>query len=101
PAGILQSPFFDKSFDAAVNYGGIGCVIAHEFTHAFDDQGSQFDGDGNMNNWWTEEDLKAFREKQKLIIAQYNQYTILDTLHLNGELTVGENIADLGGVSIA
>jgi len=101
PAGILQSPFFDKSFDAAVNYGGIGCVIAHEFTHAFDDQGSQFDGDGNMNNWWTENDLNAFKEKQKLIIVQYNQYTVLDTLHLNGELTVGENIADLGGVSIA
>ncbi|MDQ3019265.1 MAG: M13 family metallopeptidase [Bacteroidota bacterium] len=101
PAGILQAPFFDKSFDAAVNYGVIGCVIAHEFTHAFDDQGSQFDGDGNMNNWWTENDLKAFKEKQKLIIDQYNQYTILDTVHLNGELTVGENIADLGGVSIS
>lgn len=101
PAGILQSPFFDEKFDAAVNYGGIGCVIAHEFTHAFDDQGSQFDGDGNMNNWWDEDDLLAFKEKQKLIIEQYNQYTILDTLHLNGELTVGENIADLGGVSIA
>lgn len=101
PSGILQAPFFDENFDAAVNYGAIGCVIAHEFTHAFDDQGSQYDADGNLNNWWTAEDLKQFKEKQKLIIAQYNQYKILDTLRLNGELTVGENIADLGGVSIA
>jgi predicted metalloendopeptidase len=97
----LQPPFFAEHFDAAVNYGAIGCVIAHEFTHAFDDQGSQYDADGNLNNWWSEEDWKQFEEKQKLIIAQYDAYTILDTLHLNGALTVGENIADLGGVSVA
>jgi putative endopeptidase len=101
PAGILQPPFFHESFDDAVNYGAIGAVIAHEFTHAFDDQGSQYDGDGKLDNWWTEEDLKKFKEKQKQVIEQYNEYTVLDGLHLNGALTVGENIADLGGVSIA
>jgi len=101
PAGILQPPFFHESFDDAVNYGGIGSVIAHEFTHAFDDQGSQYDADGKLSNWWTAEDLKRFQEKQKLIIEQFNAYTVLDNLHLNGTLTVGENIADLGGVSIA
>ena len=101
PAGILQPPFFHESFDDAVNYGGIGSVIAHEFTHAFDDEGSQYDADGKLNNWWTTEDLKRFKEKQKLIIEQFNAYTVLDNLPLNGALTVGENIADLGGVSIA
>lgn len=100
-AGILQPPFFHESFDDAVNYGAIGSVIAHEFTHAFDDQGSQYDGDGKLSNWWTAEDLKKFQEKQKLIIEQYNNYTVLGDLNLNGTLTVGENIADLGGVSIA
>ncbi len=101
PAGILQSPFFHESFDDAVNYGAIGSVIAHEFTHAFYDQGSQYDADGKLSNWWTAEDLKRFQEKQKLLVEQFNAYTVLDNLHLNGTLTVGENIADLGGVSIA
>lgn len=101
PAGILQPPFFHESFDDAVNYGAIGAVIAHEFTHAFDDEGSQFDGDGKLSNWWTEEDLKKFKEKQQQIIEQYNEYTVLDGVNWNGTLTVGENIADLGGVSIA
>ncbi|MGH9948606.1 MAG: M13 family metallopeptidase, partial [Pyrinomonadaceae bacterium] len=101
PAGILQPPFFHESFDDAVNYGAIGGVIAHEFTHAFDDEGSQYDADGKLSNWWTAEDLKRFQEKQKLIIEQFNAYTVLDDLHLNGTLTVGENIADLGGLSIA
>ena len=101
PAGILQPPFFEENFDAAVNYGSIGSVIAHELTHAFDDQGSQYNADGNLNNWWEEIGLQRFKEKQKLIIAQYNAYTILDTLHLNGTLSVGENIADLGGLNIA
>jgi putative endopeptidase len=101
PAGILQPPFFHESFDDAVNYGAIGSVIAHEFTHAFDDQGSQYDALGKLSNWWDSADAKNFREKQHLIIEQYNAYTVLDGLHLNGELTVGENIADLGGVSIA
>jgi putative endopeptidase len=101
PAGILQPPFYHESFDDAVNYGAIGAVIAHEFTHAFDDQGSQFEGDGKLENWWTEEDLKKFKEKQKQVIEQYNEYTVLDGVNWNGTLTVGENIADLGGVSIA
>ena len=101
PAGILQPPFFYESFDDAVNYGAIGSVIAHEFTHAFDDQGSQYDADGKLSNWWAAEDLKRFQEKQKLIIEQFNDYIVLDNLRLNGALTVGENIADLGGVSIA
>lgn len=101
PAGILQPPFFHESFDDGINYGAIGSVIAHEFTHAFDDQGSQYDADGKLSNWWTAEDLKQFQEKQKLIIEQFNAYTVLDNLRLNGALTVGENIADLGGVSIA
>ncbi len=90
PAGICNLLFSSEGFDAAVNYnyGAIGCVIAHEFTYAFDDQGIQYDADGNLNNWWTEEDLKKFKEKQELITAQYNAYTILDTLHLNGALTI-------------
>jgi putative endopeptidase len=101
PAGILQPPFFNESFDDAVNYGAIGSVIAHEFTHAFDDQGSQYDPEGKLANWWDSTDARRFHEKQILMIDQYNAYTVLDGLHLNGELTVGENIADLGGVSIS
>ncbi|HYN83718.1 MAG TPA: M13 family metallopeptidase [Pyrinomonadaceae bacterium] len=101
PAAILQPPVFHESFDRAVNYGGIGSVIAHEFTHAFDDEGSQYDGDGRLANWWTAEDLARFKEKQRLVVEQYSGYTALDGLRLNGELTVGENIADLGGVHVA
>ena len=101
PAGILQPPFFDMNADDAVNYGGIGAVIAHELTHGFDDQGSQYDFEGNLKNWWTEEDLAKFKVKTDKIIAQFNEYTVLDTVHVNGALTVGENIADLGGVTIA
>ena len=101
PAGILQPPFFDFTADDAVNYGAIGAVIGHELTHGFDDQGSQFDAEGNLSNWWTEEDLKKFKEKTKAIIEQYSNYTVLNNVKVNGELTVGENIADLGGVTIA
>jgi putative endopeptidase len=101
PAGILQPPFFHESFDDAVNYGAIGCVIAHEFTHAFDDQGSQYDAEGRLRNWWTDDDLRRFKIKQKLVSDQYNGYTVLDSLRMNGALTVGENIADLGGVTVA
>jgi putative endopeptidase len=101
PAGILQTPYFDMYADDAVNYGGIGMVIGHEFTHAFDDQGAQYDKDGNVSNWWTEEDYTKFKAKTQQIIDQYNEYTVLDDVHLNGALTVGENTADNGGVAIA
>lgn len=101
PAGILQFPYFDLHADDAINYGGIGMVIGHEFTHAFDDQGAQFDKDGNVKNWWSETDYEKFKAKTQLIIDRYSTYTVLDSLHLKGALTVGENTADNGGVSIA
>jgi putative endopeptidase len=101
PAGILQPPFFNMNADDAVNYGAIGVVIGHEMTHGFDDQGRKFDKDGNLNDWWTEEDLQKFDERTKLIVDQYDNYKILDTLHVDGKLTLGENIADLGGLNIA
>ncbi len=101
PAGILQAPYFDLYADDAVNYGGIGMVIGHEFTHAFDDQGAQYDKEGNVKNWWTEEDYTKFKAKTQQIIEQYDSFTVLDSLHLKGALTVGENTADNGGISIA
>ncbi len=101
PAGILQFPYFDLNADDAINYGGIGMVIGHELTHAFDDQGAQFDKDGNVKNWWTEEDYEKFKAKTQLVIDRYSSYTVLDGLHLKGGLTVGENTADNGGISIA
>ena len=101
PAGILQPPFFNPDADDAVNYGAIGVVIGHEMTHGFDDQGSLFDKDGNMNNWWTDEDRAAFVAKTKVLADQYSAVEILPGVHANGELTLGENIADHGGVSIA
>jgi predicted metalloendopeptidase len=101
PAGILQPPFFNAKADDAVNYGGIGGVIGHEMTHGFDDQGRQFDAQGNLKNWWTPEDLKNFEERSQKIVAQFDGYTLLDGLHVNGRLTEGENIADLGGSKIA
>jgi putative endopeptidase len=101
PAGILQSPYFDLYADDAVNYGGIGMVIGHEFTHAFDDQGAQFDKNGNVSNWWTEADYTKFKEKTKQVIDQYDAFTVLDSVHLKGALTVGENTADNGGIAIA
>ncbi len=101
PAGILQYPFFDFSADDAVNYGGIGAVIGHEMTHGFDDQGRQYDADGNLKDWWTEDDAKKFTDKADVVIKQFNSYTVLDTVHVNGELTLGENLADLGGLAIA
>jgi putative endopeptidase len=101
PAGILQPPFFDPKADDAVNYGGIGMVIGHELTHGFDDSGRRFDAEGNLRDWWTPEDAKKFKERAALIAAQYDSYTILDNLHINGKLTLGENIADLGGLKIA
>ena len=101
PAGILQFPYFDFSADDAINYGGIGMVIGHEMTHAFDDQGAQFDKDGNVKNWWTKEDYGKFREKTKRVIDLYSSFTVLDTVHIKGALTVGENAADNGGMAIA
>jgi len=101
PAGILQFPFFDFEADDAVNYGGIGAVIGHEMTHGFDDQGRQFAADGNLKDWWTKADADKFKTKADEVVAQYNGFTVLDTLHVNGRLTLGENLADLGGLSIA
>jgi putative endopeptidase len=101
PAGILQFPFFDMNADDAVNYGGIGAVIGHEISHGFDDSGSQYDKDGNLKNWWTAEDLAKFKEKSKALQAQFDAYTVLDTIHVNGKLTMGENIGDLGGLNAA
>lgn len=101
PAGIMQPPFFDPQADDAVNYARIGAVIGHEITHGFDDQGAQFDAEGNLKNWWTKEDSLKFSDKTKIVINQFNEYVAIDTLHVIGELTVGENIADLGGFTIA
>lgn len=101
PAAILQPPFFDLAADAAVNYGSIGSVIGHEITHGFDDQGAKFDGKGNMKTWWTDEDRKRFDAKAKILKEQFDSYTVADGVKVNGQLTLGENIADLGGASIA
>ncbi|MBB5285223.1 putative endopeptidase [Rhabdobacter roseus] len=101
PAGILQFPFFDPNADDAINYGGIGAVIGHEISHGFDDSGSQYDKDGYLRNWWTDEDRQKFMERANQIVEQYNKYTVLDTLHVNGKLTLGENIGDLGGLNAA
>ncbi len=101
PAAILQPPFFDPKADDAVNYGAIGVVIGHEMTHGFDDQGRQYDKDGNLNNWWTEEDAANFKAKTKILIDEYSNFVVLDSLHVNGALTLGENIADNGGLFIA
>jgi putative endopeptidase len=101
PAGILQFPYFDFAADDAINYGGIGMVIGHELTHAFDDQGAQYDKDGNVKNWWTKGDYEKFRAKTNAVISLYSSFTVLDTLHIKGGLTVGENTADNGGVAIA
>jgi putative endopeptidase len=101
PAGILQFPFFDKNADDAVNYGAIGMVIGHEMTHGFDDQGRQYDKDGNLKDWWTPTDAKKFKSKVQVLIDQYNKFTVLNGVHVNGKLTQGEDLADIGGISIA
>ena len=101
PAGILRFPFFDFEADDAINYGGIGAVIGHEMTHGFDDQGRQFDGDGNLHDWWSKADADEFKKRADEVVDQYNGFVILDTLHVNGKLTLGENLADLGGLNIA
>ncbi|MBV1907232.1 MAG: M13 family metallopeptidase, partial [Pseudomonadales bacterium] len=101
PASILQPPFFNVLADDAVNYGGIGAVIGHEIGHGFDDQGRKFDGDGNLRDWWTEVDSARFEKLKDKLAAQYNSYVVIDDLTVNGEFTSGENIGDLGGLSIA
>jgi putative endopeptidase len=101
PAGILQPPFFDVTLDDAVNYGAIGVVIGHEITHGYDDQGRKYDAEGNLNEWWTEADGKEFDRRAQKVVDQYNGYEALPGLKVNGRLTLGENIADLGGTSLA
>jgi putative endopeptidase len=101
PAGILQYPYFDLYADDAINYGGIGMVIGHELTHAFDDQGAQYDKDGNVKNWWTKDDFEKFQAKTQQVIDRYSTFTVLDSMHVKGGLTVGENTADNGGINIA
>jgi len=101
PAGILQPPFFDVAADDAVNYGAIGMVIGHEMTHGFDDQGRRFDSNGNMRDWWTKEDAAEFNKRTRLLIDQYNRFIAIDDVHVNGELTLGENLADFGGLTLS
>ncbi len=101
PAAILQPPYFDNNADDALNYGGIGMVIGHEITHTFDDQGAQFDKEGNVKSWWTKDDYAKFKAKTQKVIDLYNTFVVLDSVHVKGAMTVGENAADVGGVSIA
>jgi putative endopeptidase len=101
PAAILQAPFFSENADPALNYGAIGAVIGHEITHGFDDNGSKYDSKGNLNSWWTENDRKQFDARTNVLVEQFNKYKVADSLYVNGKLTLGENIADLGGLSIA
>lgn len=101
PAAILQAPFFNMAADDAVNYGGIGAVIGHEMGHGFDDQGSKYDATGNLRNWWTDKDLQEFSTRTKALVDQYANYQVFEDLNVNGELTLGENIGDLSGVTIA
>jgi len=101
PAGILQPPFFDMTMDDAVNYGAIGVVIGHEITHGYDDQGRKRDADGNLNDWWTEADAREFEARSQVVVDQYSAFEALPGLQVNGKLTLGENLADIGGVNIA
>ncbi|MCR6495727.1 M13 family peptidase [Thermomonas sp. S9] len=101
PAAILQPPFFDPKADPALNYGGIGAVIGHEMMHGYDDQGSQFDAQGNFNNWWTQADRAGFDARTAKLVRQFDDYVAIDGLHVKGQLTLGENIADLGGLNVA
>jgi endothelin-converting enzyme/putative endopeptidase len=101
PAGILQPPFYNRESDEEINYGGIGMVMGHELTHGFDDEGRKFDGHGNLHDWWSPQVGKEFDERAACIVRQYDGYVSVDDLHLNGKLTLGENIADLGGLTLA
>src|SRR4029078_5308632 len=100
PAGILQPPLFDRRFIAAVNFGAMGSVMGHELTHGFDDEGSQFDAAGNLRNWWSESTGKLFKDQTKCVVDQYSGYEAVPGVRLNGELTAGENIADIGGLKL-
>jgi putative endopeptidase len=102
PAGILQPPFYNTNADDAVNYGAMGAVIGHEMTHGFDDQGRQFDAEGNLRDWWTPADAGAYKQRAQRVSDQFDAYTVVDSVtHVNGKLTLGENIADLGGLTVA
>jgi putative endopeptidase len=101
PAGIMQPPFFDPKADDAVNYGGMGAVIGHEITHGFDDRGRQSDAEGNLRDWWTKEDAEKFTQRADMVGAQYSAFSPLDSVYVNGKLTMGENLADFGGLNIA
>jgi putative endopeptidase len=101
PAGILQPPFYNPDADDAVNYGAMGAVIGHEMTHGFDDEGRQYDRDGNLKDWWTKQDAARFQAQAEKVVRQFDGYTVLDSLHVNGKLTLGENIADFGGLTVA
>ena len=101
PAGILQAPYFDNEADDALNYGGIGMVIGHELTHTFDDQGAQYDKEGNVKDWWTKDDYTQFKSRIQQVINQYDQFTVLDNVPINGAMTVGENTADIAGIAVA
>ena len=101
PAGILQPPFFDAKMDDAVNFGATaGGTVGHEMTHGFDDEGRQYDGKGNLTDWWTKEDAAKFKARAQCLVDQYSSYVAVDKLHINGKLTLGENVADLGGVRL-
>jgi endothelin-converting enzyme/putative endopeptidase len=101
PAGILQPPFFDNAAPAGSNYGAIGLVMGHELTHGFDDEGRQFDGDGNLKDWWTKKVGAEFDKRAKCLVDQFDGYVTVDDVHVNGQLTLGENIADLGGLKLS
>jgi putative endopeptidase len=101
PAGILQPPFYNNSADMAVNFGAIGVVIGHELTHGFDDSGRQFDGDGNLRDWWTAKDAEEFKKRADCIAKQYSGFSPVSGVNLNGRLTLGENAADNGGIRLA
>jgi len=101
PAGVLLPPLFDPRMDAAPNYGNTGSTIGHELTHGFDDEGRQYDGQGNLRDWWTTEDAKEFEKRASCIVDQYAQYTVVDDIKINSRLTLGEDVADLGGTILA
>jgi predicted metalloendopeptidase len=101
PAGRLQPPFFSVAYDDGANYGGIGAAIGHEMSHGFDDAGRQYDAAGNVRDWWAPDDARRYRERAEAVVRQYGAYVVIDTLRLNPRLTLGENIADVAGVSIA